>query len=68
LSRSWSPTSSDTAGCRADEDRTLVRLRALRSDLIDSTIAVHHGRIVKRTGDGSIIEFRSSTQCAARSK
>ena len=42
-----------------DEDRTLARLRALRSDLIDPTIAVHHGRIVKRTGDGSIIEFRS---------
>jgi adenylate cyclase len=40
----------------ADEDRTL---RTLRSDLIDPTIAVHHGRIVKRTGDGSIIEFRS---------
>src|SRR5271166_3564276 len=43
----------------ADEDRTLARLRALRSDLIDPTIAVHHGRIVKRTGDGSLIEFRS---------
>src|SRR5271169_216509 len=43
----------------ADEDRTLARLRALRSDLIDPTIAVHHGRVVKRTGDGSIIEFRS---------
>ena len=37
----------------ADEDRTLARLRALRSDLIDPTIDVHHGRIVKRTGDGS---------------
>jgi len=43
----------------ADEDRTLARLRALRSDLIDPTIAVHRGRIVKRTGDGNIIEFRS---------
>ena len=43
----------------ADEERTLARLRGLRSDLIDPTIAVHHGRIVKRTGDGSIIEFRS---------
>src|SRR6476620_7338416 len=43
----------------ADEDRILARLRALRSDLIDPTIALHHGRIVKRTGDGSIIEFRS---------
>jgi hypothetical protein len=51
----------------ADEDRILARLRALRSDLIDSTIAVHHGRIVKRTGDGSIIEFRSvvdAVRCA----
>jgi adenylate cyclase len=44
----------------ADEDRILARLRALRSDLIDPTIAVHHGRIVKRTGDGSIVEFRSA--------
>src|SRR5215213_10582460 len=43
----------------ADEDRILARLRALRSDLIDPTIAVHHGRVVKRTGDGAIIEFRS---------
>jgi class 3 adenylate cyclase len=42
-----------------DEDRTLARLRALRSDLIDPTIAVHHGRVVKRTGDGVLIEFRS---------
>jgi class 3 adenylate cyclase len=43
----------------ADEDRTLARLRALRSDLIDPAIAVHHGRVVKRTGDGILIEFRN---------
>ena len=43
----------------AGEDRILARLRTLRSDLIDPTIAVHHGRIVKRTGDGNILEFRS---------
>jgi adenylate cyclase len=51
----------------ADEERTLARLRTLRSDLIDPTIAVHHGRVVKRTGDGSIIEFRSvvdAVRCA----
>jgi adenylate cyclase len=51
----------------ADEDRILARLRTLRSDLIDPTIAVHHGRIVKRTGDGGIIEFRSvvdAVRCA----
>jgi adenylate cyclase len=44
----------------ADEERTLARLRGLRSDLIDPAIAAHHGRIVKRTGDGSIVEFRSA--------
>ena len=43
----------------ADEDRILARLRTLRSDLIDPIIAVHHGRVVKRTGDGAIVEFRS---------
>ena len=44
----------------ADEDRILARLRALRSDLVDPTIAVHNGHVVKRTGDGSIVEFRSA--------
>ena len=50
-----------------DEDRTLSRLRGLRSDLIDPAIAAHHGRIVKRTGDGSLVEFRSvvdAVRCA----
>jgi TolB-like protein/class 3 adenylate cyclase len=51
----------------ADEDRTLSRLRALRSDLIDPAVAYHHGRVVKRTGDGLIAEFRSvveAVRCA----
>ena len=51
----------------ADEDRILARLRALRSDLIDPAIAVHHGRVVKRTGDGTLVEFRSvvdAVRCA----
>ncbi len=51
----------------ADEERTLARLRALRSDLIDPTIAVHRGRVVKRTGDGALVEFRSvvdAVRCA----
>src|SRR5215204_3554233 len=50
-----------------DEDRTLARLRSLRSDLFDPTIAVHHGRVVKRTGDGALVEFRSvveAVRCA----
>ncbi len=51
----------------ADEARTLARLRGLRSDLIDPAIAAHHGRVVKRTGDGAFVEFRSvvdSVRCA----
>jgi adenylate cyclase len=50
-----------------DEERTLARLRALRSDLIDPTIAIHRGRVVKRTGDGALVEFRSvvdAVRCA----
>jgi adenylate cyclase len=51
----------------SDEERTLARLRALRSDLIDPTIALHHGRAVKRMGDGVLLEFRSvvdAVRCA----
>jgi len=48
----------------AGEDRTLARLRTLRSVLIDPTNAVHHGRIVQPTGDGSLIEFRSVVDAA----
>ena len=62
---------ADVAGysklAAADEERTLARLRALRSDLIDPTITLHHGRVVKRTGDGAIVEFRSvvdAVRCA----
>jgi hypothetical protein len=47
-------------GWRAHDERvTMARLRALFSDLIDPTIAVHNGRVVKRIGDGRIVEFRS---------
>jgi adenylate cyclase len=51
----------------ADEERMLARLRGLRSDLMDPAIAAYHGRTVKCTGDGSIIEFRSvvdAVRCA----
>ncbi len=51
----------------ADEERSLARLRAVRSDLIDPLHSVHHGRVVKRTGDGAIVEFRSvvdAVRCA----
>ena len=51
----------------ADEDRTLARLRALRSELIDPTVASQNGRVFKRTGDGALVEFRSvvdAVRCA----
>ena len=58
--QSWSPTLSATAGLRArTRGSHLGAVRALRSDLVDPTIALHHGRIVKQTGDGSMVEFSS---------
>jgi TolB-like protein/class 3 adenylate cyclase len=51
----------------AEEERTLARLRALRSDLVDPAVAVHRGRVFKRTGDGILAEFRSvvdAVRCA----
>src|SRR6516164_4971629 len=51
----------------ADEEGTLERLKALRRELLDPKIAEHHGRIVKTTGDGTLVEFASvvdSVRCA----
>ena len=44
---------------RADEEGTLIALKALRADLIDPRIAERHGRIVKLMGDGMLVEFPS---------
>ena len=51
----------------ADEDRTLARLRTLRSEPVDPTVASQNGRVFKRTGDGALVEFRSvveAVRCA----
>ncbi len=55
---------ADVAGsCRLigiDEEGTLAQLKALRKTLFDPKIAEHHGRIVKNTGDGALVEFASA--------
>ena len=52
----------------ADEDRTLARLRTLRSELIDPTITSQNGRVFKRTGDGRWSSSAAwSRRCAPRS-
>jgi TolB-like protein/class 3 adenylate cyclase/tetratricopeptide (TPR) repeat protein len=43
----------------ADEGGTLLRLKAIRNELVDPTIASRHGRLVKTTGDGLLVEFGS---------
>jgi adenylate cyclase len=51
-----------------DEEGTLERLKVLRRELLDPKIADHHGRIVKTTGDGMLVEFASvvdAVRCAA---
>jgi len=53
----------------ADEEGTLERLKALRRELVDPTIAKHKGRIVNTTGDGLLVEFASivdAVRCAVQ--
>jgi adenylate cyclase len=54
---------ADVAGysrlMEADEEGTLNRLRAIRTEVIDPSMAQHRGRIVKTTGDGLLVEFAS---------
>jgi adenylate cyclase len=63
---------ADVAGysrlMEADEEGTLERLKALRRERIHPKIIEHHGRIVKTTGDGLLIEFASvvdALRCAS---
>jgi adenylate cyclase len=55
----------------ADEEGTLARLNAHRREFLEPTIAEHRGRIVKRTGDGMLVEFGSAvdaTRCAVQTQ
>src|SRR5213082_2321592 len=52
----------------ADEQGTLNRLRSIRTEVVDPKINEHHGRLVKTTGDGLLVEFGSvvdALRCAA---
>jgi len=52
----------------ADEEGTLNRLRSIRTDVINPKVTEHHGRIVKTTGDGLLVEFTSvidALRCAS---
>jgi hypothetical protein len=49
----------------SDEIGTLTALKAHRRELIDPAIAAHHGRIVKTTGDGALVEFASVVDAVA---
>jgi adenylate cyclase len=48
-----------------DEEGTLSRLNAHRRQLLEPKIADHRGRIVKRTGDGILVEIRKCCRCSA---
>ena len=43
-----------------DEEGTIAQLRAIRSEVIDPSIAKHHGRIANTSGDGVLVEFDSA--------
>ena len=55
--------SADVAGYSRlmgqDESGTLAALKAIRREVVDPAVAAHHGRIVKTTGDGLLLEFAS---------
>src|SRR6202040_759542 len=51
----------------ADEEGTHERLKALRRELVDPKITEHHGRLIKTTGDGMLVEVASvvdAVRCA----
>jgi len=45
-----------------DEEGTLAALKFVRRTLFDPKISEHHGRIVKTTGDGALVEFSSAVE------
>src|SRR6202521_6060930 len=64
------PAADVSGSCRLigiDEEGALAQLKALRKTLFDPKITDHHGRVVKNTGDGALVEFGSvvdAVRCA----
>ena len=51
----------------ADEQGTVAQIKAHRREILDPRIATHRGKVLKRTGDGALIEFESvidAVRCA----
>ncbi len=50
-----------------DDEDTLARLKSHQRAIFEPKVAEHHGRIVKTTGDGALVEFASvvdAVRCA----
>ena len=45
-----------------DEEGTLRRLKEHLGELVEPSIVAHQGRIVKRTGDGLLVDFASAVE------
>src|SRR5918993_3841591 len=45
-----------------DEEGTLAKIKALQREVIEPKVTQHHGRIVKTTGDGLLVEFASPVE------
>jgi adenylate cyclase len=48
----------------SDEEGTLAVLKGVRKTIVDPSITLHRGRIVKTTGDGMLVEFASAVDAA----
>jgi adenylate cyclase len=49
------------------EEATYTEFERLKKELIEPSLARHHGRLIKTTGDGALVEFASplaATRCA----
>jgi adenylate cyclase len=48
-----------------DEVGTLEALKSHRRSVVDPAFTAHHGRIVRTTGDGMLVEFASAVDAVS---